>query len=172
MYRKKEIIIIIGIILLTVIFALYDDTFKNNEDLINEHTPSYVTVRLEGEVKEEHEILIPYGYTYGYVMKYASVYLNDYSYYELQLDKQIFEDTTITILSNDKNNNYKECSVNIAINTATLDELLTLYGIGEARAKKIIEYRENNRIDTFEELKDILGISNEVLERIKTQAIL
>ncbi|MBO5711197.1 MAG: helix-hairpin-helix domain-containing protein, partial [Acholeplasmatales bacterium] len=54
----------------------------------------------------------------------------------------------------------------------TKDELLTLYGIGEARADKIIEYRINDRIDTFNELRELLGVSNEIISKIKSQAVL
>lgn len=172
MYRKKEIIIIILILFATVLFAFWEDLFiTDKEPSINEKD-AYVTVRLEGEVKKEIELKIPYGYTYGYVMNYGKLYLNDYSYYELNLNEGIYEDTVITILSIDRNNNYNESMQGININTATKDELLTLYGIGEARADKIIEYRINDRIDTFNELRELLGVSNEIISKIKSQAVL
>ncbi|MBO5711798.1 MAG: hypothetical protein J6R47_03070, partial [Acholeplasmatales bacterium] len=108
MYRKKEIIIIILILFATVLFAFWEDLFiTDKEPSINEKD-AYVTVRLEGEVKKEIELKIPYGYTYGYVMNYGKLYLNDYSYYELNLNEGIYEDTVITILSIDRNNNYNE----------------------------------------------------------------
>ena len=33
---------------------------------------------------------------------------------------------------------------------------MSLYGIGEARANKIIEYRKNKKIETWDELKKII----------------
>ena len=48
-----------------------------------------------------------------------------------------------------------ECG--IAINTATLEELMTLPGIGEARAKAIIENRET--YGSFRYPEDLLSVS-------------
>ena len=172
MYRKKEIIIIIVILIITILLAFSNDIFHRDNNSQTIITPSYVTVRVEGEVKEEVEIKIPYGYTYGFVINHIDVYLNDYSYYDVNLNEAIYEDVVLVILSYDINNQYDESKKEIAINTASKDELLTLYGIGEARANKIIEYRTNNRIDTFIELKELLGVSDEVIEKIKSQAVL
>lgn len=56
----------------------------------------------------------------------------------------------------------------VNINTATLEELMTLNGIGEVTAKKIIEYREdNNGFLTVDELLKIDGIGEAKLEKIR-----
>lgn len=58
----------------------------------------------------------------------------------------------------------------ININTATLNELIELPGIGEATANKIIEYRkENGRFENIEELKNVPGIGNAKFENLKDQ---
>lgn len=60
----------------------------------------------------------------------------------------------------------KQSSINI--NTATVEELTELPGIGEATANKIIEYRkQNGKFETIEELKNVAGIGNSKFENIK-----
>ena len=57
----------------------------------------------------------------------------------------------------------------ININTATLEELLTLPGIGESKAKNIIEYREENKFKNIEELMNVNGIGESLFEQIKNK---
>ncbi len=59
-------------------------------------------------------------------------------------------------------------TIKININTASLDELITLNGIGEAKAKSIIEYRkEHGSFSSIDDLKNISGISDKIFEKIK-----
>lgn len=56
----------------------------------------------------------------------------------------------------------------ININKASLEELMNLDGIGEAKAKSIIEYRNTKGLfKSLEELKNISGISDKIYEKIK-----
>ena len=56
----------------------------------------------------------------------------------------------------------------ININTATLEELDTLDGIGKSTAEKIIEYRkQNGKFKTIEDLKNVSGIGESKYEKIK-----
>lgn len=56
----------------------------------------------------------------------------------------------------------------VSINTASIEELMTLTGIGEAKAKDIIAYREKNGpFKTIEDLKNVSGIGDSVFAKIK-----
>lgn len=63
-------------------------------------------------------------------------------------------------------NNAEESKVNI--NTATKDELMTLNGIGEAKANAIIEYREQKGLfSSIEDIINVTGISETIYDKIK-----
>lgn len=71
------------------------------------------------------------------------------------------------IEKNDNQNNVEENN-KVNINKATLEELLTISGIGESKAKSIIEYREQNGV--FKQIGDIMnvsGIGESLFEKIK-----
>jgi competence protein ComEA len=56
----------------------------------------------------------------------------------------------------------------ININTATQQELMTLTGIGEAKADDIIMYRlKNGPFKTIDELKNVSGIGDKTFDKIK-----
>lgn len=55
----------------------------------------------------------------------------------------------------------------ININTATLEELIKIPGIGESKAKAIIEYRKENKFINIEDILNVTGIGNNLYEEIK-----
>lgn len=62
----------------------------------------------------------------------------------------------------------KENSTKININSATIEELDTLPGVGEATANKILNYRnENGKFNSIEEIKNVNGIGDKKYEEIK-----
>lgn len=58
----------------------------------------------------------------------------------------------------------------VNINSAALEELETLNGIGDSKAKSIIEYREQNGgFKSIEDIKNVTGIGEKMFEKIKEQ---
>ncbi|MCR5109060.1 MAG: helix-hairpin-helix domain-containing protein [Lachnospiraceae bacterium] len=58
----------------------------------------------------------------------------------------------------------------VNINTASRSELMTLNGIGEAKADKIIAYREEHGgFDSIEDIMNITGIKEGMFNKIKDQ---
>ena len=55
----------------------------------------------------------------------------------------------------------------INVNTATVEELTSLPGIGPATAAKIVEYREAHPFATVEEILEVKGIGPAKYEAIK-----
>ncbi|HIO69893.1 MAG TPA: helix-hairpin-helix domain-containing protein [Nitrospirales bacterium] len=57
---------------------------------------------------------------------------------------------------------------NVNVNTATVNELKTVPGIGKVIAERIVEYRENERaFNTLEDLLNVKGIGKETLEKLR-----
>jgi competence protein ComEA len=80
-------------------------------------------------------------------------YTNYYSYNSESQTSSIKQESAITGLVN--------------INIASLEELLSLTGIGESKAKAIIEYRKDNRFDVIEDIMKVSGIGQSVFDKIK-----
>lgn len=55
----------------------------------------------------------------------------------------------------------------VNINTANLEELMSLPGVGETKAKAIISYRETKKFEKIEDILNVSGFGDNLYEQIK-----
>jgi len=86
---------------------------------------------------------------------------------------EINNDACLNQNNDNKNSNNESDSTNfekklIDINKATIEELLTLTGIGVSKAEAIIKYREENgNFSSIEDIINVPGIGESLYEKIK-----
>lgn len=84
----------------------------------------------------------------------------------IQNDACINDEITDNITNTKEENKNTNNVVNI--NTATLNELMTINGIGEAKAKEIISYREEKgKFTKIEDIMEVNGIGESLFNKIK-----
>lgn len=93
---------------------------------------------------------------------------------EIKNEAVIKESITNVEIVNDKEINdsedssSNEVSNKININTASMEELMSLSGVGESKASSIIEYKNSNGLfKTIEDLLNVSGIGTSMYENIK-----
>lgn len=81
-------------------------------------------------------------------------------------EKEIKNDACINSKEESKKDSSSPGKINI--NSATKEELMTISGIGEAKAESIIKYRnEHGNFQKIEEIKEVNGIGDGVFAKIK-----
>lgn len=82
--------------------------------------------------------------------------------------EEVKNDACYKDVDEESDNNSQTTNTKININTATLEELKTLSGIGDAKANAIIEYRtKNGNFKSIEDLINVSGISESLFSKIK-----
>ena len=82
-------------------------------------------------------------------------------------EKTTTKQTTKSTTSH-KTSTTNDINKKININYCTIEELITLKGLGESKAKSIIEYRNTNGpFNSIEDILDVSGIGNKTFENIK-----
>lgn len=155
-----------------------EDIIVNN-DKINE-LEEYIYVDIKGEVINPNVYKIQKGLRVIDVINLAGGLTEESDTSNINLSKivtdemviviksknneEVYIDSDVDINNNNNNNNNNQL---IDINTCTIDELLTLPGIGESKANNIIEYRKKNKFNTINDIMNVSGISESLFNKIK-----
>ncbi len=75
------------------------------------------------------------------------------------------------VVANQESSNSEISNDKININTASKDMLISLHGIGEVKASRIIEYRRKHKFETIDEIVNISGIGSKTFSKIKDKII-
>ena len=123
-------------------------------------------MNLSKKVKDEMVIIV---YSYDEVVNFTATKEKEEIEQEACLSQNgIQNDACIKDSTDDTSSSSVVISGKVSLNTATLDELMTLPGIGEAKAQAIIEYREEvGAFQNIEELKEVSGIGDAIFDQIK-----
>jgi len=146
--------------------------------------PGYGYVAVRGEVVRPDLYYVKVSTTLREILQLAGGLTLEGSAGNLNLDEAIVPGSTITVLTETEvfallhptegggttptepsSGNQKTL---ININTARVDELDTLYGIGPVLAQNIIDYRaENGYFECIEDIMRVSGIKSSIYENIK-----
>ena len=133
-----------------------------------------VYVYVTGKVKNPDVYRVPKDYRIYQVIELAGGFLEDAEIRTINLADKIFDGMQITVyaIGEETVPAYGESSDSgshmININTASREELMTLPGIGEAKADSIISYRyKNGPFNSIEDIMNISGIKEGAFEKIK-----
>lgn len=147
----------------------------NNKDKIKES--GNITVYINGDVKNPGVYELPSSSRIGDLVKASGGFNKDADIYSLNLAKKLKDEDYILV--NNKNNADNKVNLNavkgnstdndkININTASIEQLDSIPGIGKITAQKIIDYREKNGgFNNIEDLKNIDRIGDKTIEKIK-----
>lgn len=166
--------------------TLEEDTTIINEDSIDRNK---IIVEIKGEVAkpdvyqlEEGSIIKDLIDMAGGVTEEADLSrinrAEELLNHELIIIGNINDETESSVVQNNSTyssngNNSDKVSTLININTADLEQLKGITGIGNIKAQSIIDYREaNGGFKSLEELKNVDGIGDKTFEKIKEQITL
>ncbi len=163
-------IIMLIVLCLCLCSCTSEESFLNQIDnsLINEQQNKKLLIDLKGEVVFPNIYNVDIGTTIYELVILAGGFTNNANTSNINLASILEENQMIIIPSKNNPVNSQNNNDLININIATINELCELPGIGTAKAKKIIEYRNlNGNFITIIDIKKVSGIGEELFNKIK-----
>jgi len=172
--KYKTYILCIAIIILSIISVIIQYFDRNNKINLNSVTAKQkqekIAVYINGEVNNPGVYYLEPNSRLYELLDMCGGVTENANINNVNLSKKLVDSDMITITKKvDDNLEYiediEEGKVNI--NNASKEELMTLNGIGEQTASKIIEYRETTKFNDIEDLMNVSGIGTSKFEGIK-----
>lgn len=155
----------------------YKDSQKNGEGL--KTSSGDITVYVNGEVEKPGIYNLKSDSRIGDLIKISGGFKDDADIYKINLAKKLKDEDYIYINKVEKDDTSGEGTpVKIKsgldengvvnINTASVEELKTIPGVGDITAQNIIDYREQNGdFSSKEDIKNVDRIGDKTFEKIK-----
>ncbi|MCX8075054.1 MAG: helix-hairpin-helix domain-containing protein [Clostridia bacterium] len=176
--RNKIQFICIGIIVISCISVVIQHFDRKNIIEINDNKligkENLIAVYITGQVLKPGVYYLKPDSRLENLIDLAGGLMQDADLNNVNLSKRLIDSDKIDIPKKEIKNvdeNEKEEKINnidsININEASVEELDTLDGIGELTAKRIIEYRKNQRFEIIEDIMNVEGIGQSKFNKIK-----
>lgn len=145
------------VFLLSVAFFL---VFTSDIEVDNYQNEESITIEIKGDIKEDTVLTVDRGTCLDDVMDKLDLN-EDADLSTISINKPL-KDNEIIVIPKAHEDRL------ISINSADLNELILLPGIGESTAFRIIEYRElNGGFKSLEELLNVKGIGDKKFAKIR-----
>ncbi len=177
---------LIGLVLILIILIIPESkSYKKDVVYNTNHTyQSKIMVTVKGEVQIKGKMYFYEGDTILDLLNASG--LTDYTNASsLKLDEALKDGYTYDISFNEgkeitiKNNSTTPSEIinaskeisntdsRVNINTASMEMLKTLEGIGDAKAQAIITYRTKTKFETIDDITKVSGITDSIYDKIK-----
>lgn len=164
----------IPILFIIIAIITYNIRNKKHETIVINKHEKYISVYVKGNIKEEKIVRVKKNTTIKEVIDLCGGIKDNSDLSNINLKDKVKQGDIIEIPIKDKNkeeiqneNNINNNKINI--NSADKKTLMSLTGIGEKTAEKIIRYREENKFSSIEDIKTVSGIGEKKYEKIKNE---
>lgn len=148
----------IGFLCLTAfLLLLYERTSAID---MRKFQTSHKVVEVKGEVRSPGVYEVPWDATVEEILKEAGGCLPDGDTSSLNLSRNIENEGVLVIAK-------KQERRLVSINSASLEELDELPGIGPSIAQRIIDHRSIQSFQQLEDLKEVKGIGDKLFEKLR-----
>lgn len=148
----------VKILIVFLLFVFFKQTYSYVE--LTDFQNDTITVEVKGEVNRQGVYEVNYHTTVEEVLKLCDGVSEKADLSSISLQKEVNDKDVIVIPE------MMEVK-KISINSANVEELDTLPGIGPSTAQKIVDYRELHSFSTLEEIMNVKGIKQKLFDRIK-----